>query len=52
MTQTPPRLIEGIVIQEPQTQVRPGIAFSSQAALAWKSKFLLDGKSLPSTACV
>ena len=52
MTQTPPRPTGGIVIQEPQTQVGPGIASFSQAAPAWKPKFLLDGKPLPSTACV
>ena len=51
-TQTHPRPTEGIVIHEPQTQVKPGIASSSQAAPAWKPKFLLDGKPLPSTACV
>ena len=52
MTQTPPRPTGGIVIQEPQTQVGPGIASFSQATPAWKPKFLLDGKPLPSTACV
>ena len=50
--QTPPRPIGGIIIHEPQTQVGPGVASSSQVALAWKPKFLLDGKPLPSTACV
>jgi len=50
--QTPPHPTEGIVIREPQTQVGPGVASSSQAAPAWKPKFLLDGKPLPSTACV
>ena len=52
MTLTPPRPTRGIIIQEPQTQVRPGIVSFSQAAPAWKPKFLLDGKPLPSTACV
>ena len=51
-TQTPLRPTGGIVIHEPQIQVRPGVASSSQAAPAWKPKFLLDGKPLPSTACV
>ena len=51
-TQTLPRPTGGIVIHEPQTQVGPGVASSSQAAPAWKPKFLLDGKLLPSTACV
>ena len=51
-TQTLPRPTGGIVIHEPQTQVGPGVASSSQAAPAWKPKFLLDGKPLPSTACV
>ena len=51
-TQTPPRPTRGIVIHEPQTQVGPGVASSSQAVPAWKPKFLLDGKPLPSTACV
>ena len=50
--QTPPRPTGGIVIHELQTQVGPGVASSSQAAPAWKPKFLLDGKPLPSTACV
>ena len=50
--QTPPRPIGGIVIHEPQTQVGSGVASSSQAAPTWKPKFLLDGKPLPSTACV
>ena len=49
---TPPRPTGGIVIQEPQTQVGLGIASSSLAAPAWKPKFLLDDKPLPSTACV
>ena len=49
---TPPRPAEGIVIQEPQTQVGLGTTSSSQAAPTWKPKFLLDGKPLPSTACV
>ena len=52
MIQTPPRLTEGIVILEPQNQVGPGIASSSLATPAWKPKFLLDDKPLPSTACV
>ena len=52
VTLTPPRPTRGIVIQEPQTQVGPGIASSSQATPTWKPKFLLDGKPLPSTACV
>ena len=52
MILTPPRLTGGIVIQESQTQVGPGITSSSQAMPAWKPKFLLDGKPLPSTACV
>ena len=51
-TQTPPRPTGGIVIHEPQTQVELGVASSSQAAPTWKPKFLLDGKPLPSTACV
>ena len=50
--QTPPLQTGGIVIHKPQTQVGPGVASSSQAAPAWKPKFLLDGKPLPSTACV
>ena len=50
--QTPPRPTGCIVIHEPQTQVRPGVASFSQAAPAWKPKFLLDGKPLPSTACM
>ena len=29
-----------------------GVTSSSQVAPAWKPKFLLDGKPLPSTACV
>ena len=49
---TPSRLAGGIVIQEPQTQVGPSTTSSSQAASAWKPKFLLDGKPLPSTTCV
>lgn len=50
--QTPPQPTGGIVIHEPQTQVGSGVASSSQAAPAWKPKFLLDDKPLPSTACV
>ena len=50
--QTPPQPTGGIVIREPQTQVSTGVASSSQVAPAWKPKFLLDGKPLPSTACV
>ena len=50
--QTPPQPTGGIIIHEPQTQVRPGVASSSQVAPAWTQKFLLDGKPLPSTACV
>ena len=50
--QTSPRPTGGIVIHEPHTQVGPGVASSSQAAPEWKPKFLLDGKPLPSTACV
>ena len=49
---TPPRPTGGIVICEPQTQVGPGVASSSQAAQVWKPKFLLDSKPLPSTAYV
>ena len=49
---TPPQPTGGIVIHEPQTQVGPSVASSSQATQAWKPKFLLDGKPLPSTACV
>ena len=52
VVQTPPWPTGGIVIHEPQTQVSPGVASSSQTTPAWKPKFLLDGKSLPSTACV
>ena len=48
----PPRPTVGIVIQESQTGVRPGTTSPSQAMPAWKPKFLLDGKPLPSTACV
>ena len=50
--QTLPQPTRGIVIHELQTQVGPWVASSSQAAPAWKPKFLLDGKPLPSTACV
>ena len=50
--QTLPQPTGGIVISEPQTQVGLGVASSSQAAPAWKPKFLLDGKPLPSTACM
>ena len=50
--QTPPQPTGGIVIREPQTQVGPGVASSSPAVPAWKPKFLLDGKPLPSTTCV
>ena len=50
--QTPPRLTGGIVIREPPTEAGTGVASSSQVAPAWKPKFLLDGKPLPSTACV
>ena len=49
---TPPRPSDGIIIQEPQTQVGPSIASFSQAAQAWKPKFLLDGKPLPANAWV
>ena len=52
VVRTPPRPTGGIVIHELQTQVGPGVASSSQATQAWKPKFLLDGKPLPSTACV
>ena len=52
MILTPPRPTGGIVIQEPQIQVEPGTTSSSQAAPAWKPKFLLDDKPLPSIACV
>ena len=52
MTLTPPRPTRGIIIQEPQTQVEPGIVSSSQATPAWRPKFLLNGKPLPSTVCV
>ena len=50
--QTPPQPTGGIIIREPQTQVGTGVTSSSQVAPAWKPKFLLDGKPLPSTACV
>ena len=50
--QTPPRPTGGIVIRDQPTPVVPGAASSSQAAQAWKPKFLLDGKPLPLTACV
>ena len=50
--QTPPQPTGGIVIREPQTQVGTGVASSSQVAPAWKPKFLLDSKPLPSTVCV
>ena len=50
--QIPPQPTGGIVIHEPLTQAGTGVASSSQVALAWKPKFLLDGKPLPSTACV
>ena len=50
--QTPPRPSGGIVIHEPPTEAGTGGASSSQVAPAWKPKFLLDGKPLPSTACV
>ena len=50
--QTPPQPTRGIVIHEPQTQVGTGVASSSQVAPVWKPKFLLDGKPLPSTACL
>ena len=50
--QTPPQPTGGIVIHEPQAQVGPGVASSSQATQVWKPKFLLDGKPLPSIACV
>ena len=52
MILTPPRPTGGIVIQEPQTQVGPGTTSSSQAVPAWKPKFLLDDKPLPSTTCM
>ena len=51
-TRTPPRPSDGIIIQELQTQVGPSIASFSQAAQAWKPKFLLDGKPLPANAWV
>ena len=44
--QTPPQPTGGIVIREPPTQAGMGVASSSQVAPA------LDGKPLPSTACV
>ena len=50
--QTPPRPTGGIVIREPPTEAGTGVASSSQVAPAWEPKFLLDGKPLPSTACV
>ena len=50
--QTPPQPAGGIIIRELQTQVGLGVASSSQTAPTWKPKFLLDGKPLPSTACV
>ena len=50
--QTPPRPAGSIVIREPQTEAGTGGASSSQVAPAWKPKFILDGKPLPSTACV
>ena len=50
--QTPLRPIGGIVIREPPTETGTGVASSSQVAPAWKPKFLLDGKPLPSTAYV
>ena len=40
------------MIRDQQTQVGPGVASSSQAAPTWKPKFFLDGKPLPSTACM
>ena len=49
---TPPQPAGGIVIREPETQAGAGVASFSQVAPAWKPKFLLDGKPLPSTACV
>ncbi|XP_050266570.1 uncharacterized protein LOC126710237 [Quercus robur] len=50
--QTPPRPTGGIVIHESPTEACTGDASSSQVAPVWKPKFLLDGKPLPSTACV
>ena len=50
--QTPPRPAGGIVIREPPTEAGRGGASSSQVAPAWEPKFLLDGKPLPSTACI
>jgi len=50
--QTPPRPTGGIVIREPPTEAGTGGASSSQAAPAWEPKILLDGKPLPSTACI
>ena len=41
-----------VTVREPPTQAGMGVASSSQVAPAWKPKFLLDGKPLPSTACV
>ena len=52
VVQTPPQPTGAIVIHESQTQVGPGVASSSQTAPAWKPKFLLDNKPLPSIACV
>ena len=50
--QTPPRPTGGIVIREPPTEAGTGGASSSQVAPAWEPKILLDGKPLPSTACI
>ena len=50
--QTPPRPSGGIVIREPPTEAGTGGASSSQVAPAWEPKILLDGKPLPSTACI
>ena len=50
--QTPPRPTGGIVIREPPTEAGTGGASSSQVAPAWEPKILLDGKPLPSTACL
>ena len=48
---TLPRLSKGITIREP-TPTAQNMASSSQTSPAWQPSFMLDGKPLPSTACV
>ena len=47
-----PNQQEALLSVSHRLKLARGVTSSSQVAPAWKPKFLLDGKPLPSTACV